>query len=189
MGSCRRSSSFMCVDAADRLAQLTHRTAQPQSARVAAARVGSFAGDDPELRERLPIVSSPTDNCSRSSTATHSRSTLGQATSGATRAPRCPSCSPPRPGPRSTASASAPPTSSLASPTSTSPPSSSSKSSTRCSPTRSRCTRSGTSSWPSSTGTSAVALNAELPVSLFKLFARQLFVLRRMLSCACLGVA
>lgn len=185
MGSCRRSSSFMCVDAADRLAQLTHRTAQPQSARVAAARVGSFAGDDQDSRELLPILSSPTDNCSRSSAATHCRSTSASPT----RAPGCPSCSPPQGGPRSTASASPPPTRSSRSSRSSSPPSSSSKSSTLCSRTRSRCTRSGTSSWPSSTGTSAVALNAELRVSLFNLFARQLFVLRRMLSCACLGVA
>ncbi len=172
----------MCVDAADYLAQLTHHTARQQPARVAAARVGSFAGDDHDYREWLPFLSSPTDNCSRSSASTHSRSTSITPT----RASSCPSCSPPRLGPRSTASASAPPTCSSRSRRSSSPPSSSSKSSTRCSPTRPRCTRSGTSSLPSSTGTSAVSLNAELPVSLFKLFARQLFVLRRMLSCACL---
>jgi len=45
----------MCV-AADRLAQLTHRTAQQQPARVAAARLGSFAGDDRNLRELLPFL-------------------------------------------------------------------------------------------------------------------------------------
>jgi hypothetical protein len=78
LGQLSSLKSFMCVDAADCLAQLTHRTAPQQPARVAAARVGSFAGDDRDLRELLPFLSSPTDNCSRSSTATHSRSTLGR---------------------------------------------------------------------------------------------------------------
>ncbi len=47
---------------ADCLAELTHRTGRQQPPRVAAARVGSFAGDDHDYRELLPFLSPPTDN-------------------------------------------------------------------------------------------------------------------------------